>query len=179
MCVLKIKFLPSAVQKLSSETDTDGQMDRETDTYTHTDKQTDRQTWLNLLPTKYTNGNYYVNWSIVLNFDLVLIKDTVNLKEVFRINRGWPVWYKNQLQHQPYIVTQQHTIQIQQNSYQFHTIVDCHTQNSIIQKTLCVSLSANQGNLIPLKIVWKTFPGYSEKERQRNMNICTTIRVCG
>ena len=91
VCVLKIKFLPSAVQKLSSETDTDGQMDRETDTYTHTDKQTDRQTWLNLLPTKYTNGNYYVNWSIVLNFDLVLIKDTVNLKEVFWINRGRPV----------------------------------------------------------------------------------------
>ena len=39
MCVLKMKFLPSAVQKLSSE-------------------QTDRQTRLKLLPTAYADGNY-------------------------------------------------------------------------------------------------------------------------
>ena len=42
MCVLKMKFLPSAAQKLSSEqTDTDGQT----------------QTWLKLLPTIYMDGN--------------------------------------------------------------------------------------------------------------------------
>ena len=37
MCVLKIKFLPSAVQKLSSEQthrQTDGQTDKQTDRYT-------------------------------------------------------------------------------------------------------------------------------------------------
>ena len=46
MCVLKMKFLPSAVQKLSSEQthrQTDGQTDRQTDRYTdrHTDRHTD------------------------------------------------------------------------------------------------------------------------------------------
>ena len=47
MCVLKMKFLPSAVQKLSSEqTLTDRQMDRQTDRQTDrwTDRQTDRHT---------------------------------------------------------------------------------------------------------------------------------------
>ena len=42
MCVLKMKFLPSVVQKLSSEQthrQTDGQTDRQTDT--QTDTQTD------------------------------------------------------------------------------------------------------------------------------------------
>ena len=42
MCILKMKFLPSAVQKLSSEQthrQTDGQKDRQTDR--HTDTQTD------------------------------------------------------------------------------------------------------------------------------------------
>ena len=43
----KMKFLPSAFQKLSSE-----QTDRQID------GQTDRQTWLNLLPTAYADGNY-------------------------------------------------------------------------------------------------------------------------
>ena len=41
MCVLKMKFLPSAVQKLSPE-QTHRQTDRQTDT--HTDRHTDRQT---------------------------------------------------------------------------------------------------------------------------------------
>ena len=46
MCVLKMKFLSSTVQKLSSEqTDrqTDGQTDTQTDRWTdrHTDRQTD------------------------------------------------------------------------------------------------------------------------------------------
>ena len=67
MCVLKMKFLPLAVQKLSSEqthrqTDgqKDGQTDRHTDTQTHrhTDRHTDRQTQLKLLPTAYADGNY-------------------------------------------------------------------------------------------------------------------------
>ena len=66
MCVLKMKFLPSAVQKLSSEQthrQTDGQMDRQTDRQTdrwtdrHTDRHTDRQTRLKLLPTAYADGN--------------------------------------------------------------------------------------------------------------------------
>ena len=58
MCVLKMKFLPSVVQKLSSEQthrQTDGQTDRQTDT--QTDTQTDRQTQLKLLPTAYADGN--------------------------------------------------------------------------------------------------------------------------
>ena len=58
MCVLKMKFLPSAVQKLSSEQthrQTDGQTDRQTDT--HTDRHTYRQTQLKLLPTTYVDGN--------------------------------------------------------------------------------------------------------------------------
>ena len=50
MCVLKMKFLPSVVQKLSSE-----QTDRQTDG--QTDRQTDRQTRLKLLPTTYADGN--------------------------------------------------------------------------------------------------------------------------
>ena len=45
MCVLKMKFLPSAVQKLSSE-----------QTHRQTDGQTDRQTQLKLLPTAYAGG---------------------------------------------------------------------------------------------------------------------------
>ena len=44
MCVLKMKFLPLAVQKLSSE-----QTHRQTG-------QTDRQTQLKLLPTTYADG---------------------------------------------------------------------------------------------------------------------------
>ena len=75
MCVLKMKFLPSAVQKLSSEqthrqmdrhTDrqTDRQMDRQTDT--QTDTQTDRQTRLKLLPTAYADvKKMFTNSSIV------------------------------------------------------------------------------------------------------------------
>ena len=43
MCVLKIKFLPSVVQKLSSE-----QTDRQTDG--QTDRQTDRLNWNYYLP---------------------------------------------------------------------------------------------------------------------------------
>ena len=53
MCVLKMKFLPSVVQKLSSEQthrQTDGQTDTQTDTQTH------RQTQLKLLPTAYADG---------------------------------------------------------------------------------------------------------------------------
>ena len=53
MCVLKMKFLPSVVQKLSSEQthrQTDGQTDTQTDT------QTDRQTRQKLLPTAYADG---------------------------------------------------------------------------------------------------------------------------
>ena len=46
MFILKIKFLPSVVQKLSSK-----QKDRQTD------RQTDRQIQLKLLPTTYTDGN--------------------------------------------------------------------------------------------------------------------------
>ena len=64
MCVLKMKFLPSTVQKLSSEQthrqmdrQTDGQMDRQTDRHTHTHTQTDRQTRLKLLSTAYVDGN--------------------------------------------------------------------------------------------------------------------------
>ena len=49
MSVLKMKFLPSAVQKLSSE-----QTRRQTDG--QTDTQTDRQTRLKLLPTAYADG---------------------------------------------------------------------------------------------------------------------------
>ena len=45
MCVLKMKFLPSAVQKLSSE-----------QTHGQTDGQTDTQTQLKLLPTAYADG---------------------------------------------------------------------------------------------------------------------------
>ena len=59
-----MKFLPSVVQKLSSEqthrqTDrwTDTQIDRHTDR--HTDTQTDRQTRLKLLPTTYADGKNY------------------------------------------------------------------------------------------------------------------------
>ena len=48
MCILKMKFLPSAVQKLSEQTHR--QTDRQTDT------QTDRQTRLKLLPTAYADG---------------------------------------------------------------------------------------------------------------------------
>ena len=55
MCVLKMKFLPSAVQKLSPE-QTHRQTDRQTDR--HTDRHTDRQTRLKLLPTAYADGNY-------------------------------------------------------------------------------------------------------------------------
>ena len=57
MCVLKMKFLPSAVQKLSSEQthrQTDGQTDRQTDG--QTDRHTHRQTRLKLLPTAYADG---------------------------------------------------------------------------------------------------------------------------
>ena len=50
MCVLKMKFLPSVVKKLSSE-----QTHRQTHRQTH--KQTDRQTRLKLLPTAYADGN--------------------------------------------------------------------------------------------------------------------------
>ena len=62
MCVLKMKFLPSVVQKLSSEQthrQKDGQTDRWTDrqTHTHIHRQTDRQTRLKLLPTAYADGN--------------------------------------------------------------------------------------------------------------------------
>ena len=73
MCVLKMKFLPSAVQKLSSEQthrQTDGQTDRQTDGQTdgQTDRQTDRQTdtqthrqiRLKLLPTAYADGNKHL-----------------------------------------------------------------------------------------------------------------------
>ena len=65
MCVLKMKFLSSTVQKLSSEQthrQTDGQTDRQTDRWTQTHRQThrqtDRQTQLKLLPTAYADGNY-------------------------------------------------------------------------------------------------------------------------
>ena len=54
MCVLKIKFLPSVVQKLSSE-----QTDRQTDRWT--DRWTDRQTQLKLLPTTYADGKNITN----------------------------------------------------------------------------------------------------------------------
>ena len=47
-----MKFLPSAVQKLSSE-----QTHRQTDG--QTDTQTDTQTRLKLLPTAYADGNYW------------------------------------------------------------------------------------------------------------------------
>ena len=60
MCVLKMKFLPSAVQKLSPEhthRQTDGQTDRQTEG--QTDRHTDRQTRLKLLPTAYADGNNY------------------------------------------------------------------------------------------------------------------------
>ena len=53
MSVLKMKFLPSAVQKLSSEQthrQTDGQIDGQTD------RHTDRQTRQKLLPTAYGDG---------------------------------------------------------------------------------------------------------------------------
>ena len=50
MCVLKMKFLPSTVQKLSSE-----------QTHRLTDGQTDSQTQLKLLPTTYADGNYIDN----------------------------------------------------------------------------------------------------------------------
>ena len=53
MSVLKMKFLPSSVQKLSSEQthrQTDGQTDGQTDRQTH------RQTQLKLLPTAYADG---------------------------------------------------------------------------------------------------------------------------
>ena len=53
MCVLKIKFLPSAVQKLSSE-QTHRQIDGQTDAQTDTD----RKTRLKLLPTTYVDGKY-------------------------------------------------------------------------------------------------------------------------
>ena len=63
MCVLKMKFLPSAVQKLSPEQthrQTDGQTDRQTERQTdrQTDRhtQTDRQNRLKLLPTAYADG---------------------------------------------------------------------------------------------------------------------------
>ena len=46
MCVLKMKFLSSVVQKLSSE---------HTDRWT--DRQTDRQAQLKLLPIAYADGN--------------------------------------------------------------------------------------------------------------------------
>ena len=49
MCILKMKFLPSVVQKISSE-----QTHRQTDG--QTDRQTDRQTRLKLLPTAYADG---------------------------------------------------------------------------------------------------------------------------
>ena len=52
-----MKFLPSAVQKLSPEQthrQTDGQTDRQMDR--QTDRHTDRQTQLKLLPTAYADG---------------------------------------------------------------------------------------------------------------------------
>ena len=67
MCVQKLKFLPSVVQKLSSEQthrQTDGQTDRRTDRWTdrhtdrHTHRHTHRQTRLKLLPTAYADGKY-------------------------------------------------------------------------------------------------------------------------
>ena len=57
MCVLKMKFLPSAVQKLSSEQthrQTDGQTDKQTDR--HTDRQTDRHTDLTEIITYHIRG---------------------------------------------------------------------------------------------------------------------------
>ena len=56
MCVLKMKFLPSAVQKLSSE-----------QTGRQKDIQTDRQTQLKLLPTTYADGkNSYESAKVIV-----------------------------------------------------------------------------------------------------------------
>ena len=69
MCVLKMKFLPSAVQTLSSEhthRQTDGKTDRHTGR--HTDRHTDRQTRLKLLTTAYADGN---NNNNLFSFDSV------------------------------------------------------------------------------------------------------------
>ena len=60
MCVLKMKFLPSAVQKLSSE-----QSGRQTDRRTY--RHTDRQTQLKLLPTTYADGkNSYESTKVIV-----------------------------------------------------------------------------------------------------------------
>ena len=69
MCVLKMKFLPSAVQKLSPE-QTHRQTDRQTDT------QTDRQTRLKLLPTAYADGKNVLLWINILH--LVVISHNGN-----------------------------------------------------------------------------------------------------
>ena len=65
MCVLKMKFLPSAVQTLSSE-QTHRQTDRHKGRYT--DRHTDRQTRLKLLTTPYADGN---NNNNLFSFDSV------------------------------------------------------------------------------------------------------------
>ena len=62
MCVLKMKFLLSAFQKLSSE-----------QTHGQTDGQTDRQTWLKLLPTTYADGNKALNMG---SYETLLYKFT-------------------------------------------------------------------------------------------------------
>ena len=72
MRVLKMKFLPSVVQKLSSE-QTDRQTDGQTDRQTHT--QTDRQTQLKLLPTAYTDGKNTLFSQILLLTHLTLPSD--------------------------------------------------------------------------------------------------------
>ena len=64
----KKKFLPSAVQKLSSE-QTHRQKHRQTDTQTdgQTDRDTDRQTQLKLLPTTYADSNKSISKSRIAN----------------------------------------------------------------------------------------------------------------
>ena len=72
MCVLKMKFLPLAVQKLSFE-QTHRQMDRQTDR--HADRHTDRQTQLKLIPTTYVNGKNPLNWESAKN----IMQTSVNI----------------------------------------------------------------------------------------------------
>ena len=66
MCVLKMKFLPPAVQKLSSEQThrwTDRQTDRQTDRWT--DRQTDRQMVIIQLKVCWNGNGKYLISSIV------------------------------------------------------------------------------------------------------------------
>ena len=67
MCVLKMKFLPSAVQKLSSE---------------QTDRQTDRQTRLKLLPTAYADGKKLFSTNSVDSLEINYEKVNCQLRPI-------------------------------------------------------------------------------------------------